>query len=409
MRWSPVLLLIASCGAPREAEEAHTAPPASAMVPEPKTVAEPKPAGEPEPAAEPEPSAEPEPAPAVVPLRARKVASTAIPGLQAFSTALESEGALWIGQLSGNGGRDVVVFVPAAIQPRAAFELVVHFHGTYSENISEPTTGVPKKAWVGWDRLQQAIDAITELQTKRAEAGEANVALVYPISAGKRMEPSWRGWSNKMYDRMWMTPVPDDPRYNDEFDTLLEQASVVLERELGVPAARVLPTVRAEGHSAGGIALRNVAVAGTSRVSEYLFLDASFQDWSDGCFAAVRDQGQAALVSLVITQGGIADPFGKRDPWCTRLEEASRTWPEVATGCEGKPQRRTGFGKLTCEAHAEAAQDWPDYADWCQGMKNDMKDEPGVFVFRTKVPHGKQPRQFVGGLALPQDRLRSGE
>lgn len=352
----------------------------------------------------PQPESEPETGPvrAEVPTRARKIAMNARPGLIAFSDALENDGSLWVGQLDGNGGRDTVLFVPPGIRPEQPFDLVVHFHGTYSENISEPTNGVPKKEWVGWDRLQQSIDAITEVQSK----GGRNVALLYPISAGKRMEPSWKGWSNKMYDRMWMTPVEGDARYIDTFEPMLDQALATLERELGVPRSMVAERVTAEGHSAGGIALRNVAASGTHRVREYIFLDASFQDWADGCFAAVRDQKLDALVTLVITQGGIADPFGKRDPWCDRLEEASRTWPELAPTCEGKPKRKTGLGKLTCNTHEEEAKAWPDYAQWCEAMKSDMKDEPGVFVFRTKVPHGKQPRHFVGGLELPVDRLK---
>lgn len=330
----------------------------------------------------------------------RVIAPTVRPGLQAFADALESDGALWMGQLRGNGGRDVVIFVPPGVRPEQPFELVVHFHGTYSENVAREAPGVPKKAWVGWNRLQQTIDAVTELQAR----GGPNAALVYPISSGKRMEPSWRGWSNKMYDRMWMTPVPDDVRYIDAFDPMLDQSIEVL-AELGVPASRIEPRVTAEGHSAGGIALRNVAVAGTRRVKEYLFLDASFQDWADGCFAAVRDQGQGALVSLVITQGGIADPFGKRDPWCTRLEEAAATWPEHEADCAGHPDRKTGVHGMTCASHEEDAGAWLDYAAWCEAMKSDMKDEPGVFIHRTRVSHGKQPRHFSGGLELPADRL----
>ena len=374
------------------APSTHVAPgPEAVAAPEPQAVAR-----------GPAPQAQAEPAIAKVPARARKISTAARPGLIAFSDALENDGALWVGQLGGNGGRDTVIFVPAGVRPDQRFELVVHFHGTYSENISEPTQGVPKKAWVGWDRLQQTIDAVTDLQAK----SDHYVALLYPISAGKRLEPEWKGWSNKMYDRMWMTPVAGDARYVDDFEGLLDQTLGVLEDELGVPAARVEPRVLAEGHSAGGIALRNVAVTGTTRVKEYLFLDASFQDWADGCFAAVREHKLDALVTLVVTEGGIADPFGKHDPWCARLEGASQSWPESAKTCEGKPDRKTGFGKLTCAAHEEAAKAWPDYAAWCQGLKDDMADEPGVYVFRTKVSHGKQPRHFVGGLEVPDERFR---
>lgn len=393
-------LLVCGCGSPREVEDTPTAaPPAVAPKPVAPSAEEPQPTTAPQ--AKSEPAPEPEPLSADVPAKARKVAMNARPGLIAFSDALENDGALWVGQLDGNGGRDTVLFVPPGVRPEQPFELVVHFHGTYSENISEPTNGVPKKEWVGWDRLLQTIEAVTELQSR----GGSNVALLYPISAGKRMEPEWKGWSNKMYDRMWMTPVDGDVRYIDGFEPMLDQALSTLERELGVPRAMVGERVTAEGHSAGGIALRNVAASGTRKVKEYIFLDASFQDWADGCFAAVRDQKLDALVTLVITQGGIADPFGKRDPWCDRLEEASRTWPELAPTCEGNPKRKTGLGKLTCQTHEDAAEDWPAYAQWCEAMKDDMKDEPGVFVFRTKVSHGKQPRHFVGGLELPADRF----
>lgn len=396
MRWFLLAALAVGCGGPREPEEARTAaPPAAAPDVEAPREAAPE-------AAVPAPAVvEPELPRSDVPSKARLIATSARPGLIAFSAALENEGSVWVGQLQGNGGRDAVIFVPPGVRADQPFDWIVHFHGTYSENIAEPVNGVPKKAWVGWDRLQQAIDAVTEVQSQ----GGNNVALLYPISSGKRMEPEWKGWSNKMYDRMWMTPVAGDPRYIDDFEGMLEQATDILESELGVPRQRVQPRVLTEGHSAGGIALRNVAASGTNRVKEYVFLDASFQDWADGCFAAVRDQGQDALVTLVITQGGIADPFGKRDPWCERLEDASRSWPEIAATCTDHPERRTGFGKLTCKTHEEAAKAWPDYAAWCQGMKDDMKDEPGVFVFRTKVPHGKQPRHFVGGLELPKQRL----
>lgn len=352
--------------------------------------------------AAPKPKPKPKPLSDVKP-GLRRISESARPGLIEFGDALEGDGALWVGQLGGNGGRDVVLFVPPRSDPKADFDLVVHFHGTYSENIAREQPGVPKKAWVGWNRLQQTIDALSELQERSAN----NVALLYPISAGKRMEPSRKGWSNKMYDRMWMTPVVGDARYIDDFDAMVDQALGVLDAELGVPRARVLPKVLAEGHSAGGIALRNVAAAGTQRVREYVFLDASFQDWADGCFAAVREQNKDALVSLVITQGGIADPFGKRDPWCTRLEDAARTWVEAEGVCKGHAEQRSSTYAGTCAAHEADAKAWPDYEAWCEGMKNDMAEEPGVFVFRTKVPHGKQPRHFSGGLELPAARLSS--
>ena len=53
-----------------------------------------------------------------------------------------------------------------------------------------------------------------------------NVALVYPLSAGKRREPGKTGWFNKEYDRMWMNPAPPD--YKDSFDTLHDEVIAIL-------------------------------------------------------------------------------------------------------------------------------------------------------------------------------------
>ena len=155
------LALLYGCGGPREPDEVPTTPPETVAVQPVDPESAPESKVNPEPEA---PAVTPEPAPrADVPERARVVASSARPGLLAFADAFESEGSLWVGQLAGNGGRDVVIFVPPGIRPEASFDLVVHFHGTYSENIAEPTNGVPKKEWVGWDRLLQTIEAVTEL------------------------------------------------------------------------------------------------------------------------------------------------------------------------------------------------------------------------------------------------------
>ena len=104
MRWLVLTALIVGCGGPREPQEAPSAAPPAAA-PEPETERELPPE-----------SAVPVAAPAElpnsdVPQNARLVASTARPGLIAFSNALENRGSLWVGQLAGNGGRDTVIFL----------------------------------------------------------------------------------------------------------------------------------------------------------------------------------------------------------------------------------------------------------------------------------------------------------
>lgn len=294
------------------------------------------------------------------PLVDRKASS----GLAEIAKELPKGSLTWVGPLAGNGGRDVLVHVPAGADPHADFQLVYHFHGTHSEHVERQAPGMPKKQWVGWDRVMQTVEAITALQAK----GKGNVALVYPLSAGKRREPGKTGWYNKEYDRMWMDPEP--PAFTDDFDVLWDETRALLQEHFGVHESKLPARAIAEGHSAGGIALYNIAAQGTEHVAEYLFLDASFQSWADGTWKALQPQKPPPLVSIVVTINGIADPFGKPDPWCNELEP----------------------------------DEIEEYQAWCDAMKNDARDLPGVFVHRTKIPHGKQPRHFVGGLELPDDR-----
>lgn len=318
-------------------------------------------------------------------------------GLVDFVAQMPAGGATWVGPLAGNGGRDVLVHAPASADPSAKYMLVYHFHGTHSERVVAKQPGMAKKIWVGWDRVQQTIDAITELQGK----GQTNVVLVYPLSAGKRREPGLTGWFNKEYDRMWMLPSP--PEYTDDFDALHEEVRALLDREFAIAPTALDDRVIAEGHSAGGIALRNIAVQGTRHVDEYLFLDASFQGWADGCHRAVAERKQTALVSVVITNNGIADPFGKSDPWCDEMPIDAAAWSTHEAACKAGAKRLPDTRK-TCDELEEAALGWPIQRPWCDGMKTGFVDTPGAFLLRTKIAHGKQPRHFAGGLELPKNR-----
>lgn len=319
-------------------------------------------------------------------------------GLRAFAEQRPRRGALFVGPLPGNGGRDVVVYVPPDANPGEKFEIIHHFHGTYSERIQEPGPGVPKKQWVGWNRLEQTMDAAEELQAKRPY----NVVLVYPLSAGKRLEPDRKGWSNVAYDRMWMRPVAGSSE-EERFDRFHEEVLAVLHDEFGVTASQLGERVFVEGHSAGGIALLNIAMSGSRHPTHYLFQDASFQGWADGCYAALRTADSAAQVIIVITDEGMADAVGSWRPWCLELEAEAAAFAEHRAWCARNPGRTPRRSKRPCEALATAAELWPTSRDWCDGMKkNDLADWPAVTVHRTKVPHGDHPRHFMGGLHLPE-------
>jgi hypothetical protein len=383
-----VMLLLVACGSVASPPKPQPEPPRSS---------EPEPGRPAIAAEEPEPAAPPR---AAIPEGSKFVADNVSEQRKAFASRTEQDGTLWIGPLAGNGGRDVVIYVPPGADPTAEFLLVMHFHGTYGERMAEPQSGVPKKEWVGWDRLDQTMQAIAQLQQERP----FNVALVYPISAGKRLEPGHRGWSNVMYDRYWMMPAKA-PGYTDDFDDLHAQVLERLREDFGIPTELVRDGVLVEGHSAGGIALRNVAETVTDAVVDaYIFLDASFMSWADGCHEAVERRKARSEITLVITDGGIADPYGKRDPWCETVPPAIERLPGHAAFCKAHPDDEPPGERVPCRELEQLAADWPtQYGPWCAAMKNDMKDLPRVHVHRTKIPHGKQPRHFSGGLELPGD------
>ncbi|MFV8754650.1 hypothetical protein ACNOYE_29235 [Nannocystaceae bacterium ST9] len=399
---APTLLLVACVPSSRAESEPIPAPAPIAAALEPTR--EPDETSSDAAPLEPEPPAIAEPMVADSKLVARSIVDPGVqPGLLEFTQELADPGALWVGKLEGNGGRDVLIFVPPGADDHEEFEFVYHFHGTYSEHVERPAEGLDKQQWVGWDRLAQTIDAARELQA--LEGHGRNVALIYPFSAGKRIEPTHKGWSNDMYDRMWMLPLdPPDPDYRDSFVKLHGEVVAILRDEFGAHPSKLEGPVLAEGHSAGGIALRNVALAGTDLVGEYLFLDAGFKSWADGCWQAIQAATSPARVTMVITDRGIADPLAGRDPWCTELERDAALWSDRQSWCETRMDRKPSGSESTCAELAEFAEEWKDYDDWCQEMKTDMQNVAGVAVVRTKVVHGDQPRRFAGGLGLPADR-----
>jgi hypothetical protein len=382
---------------------------------EPAAISEPTPAPTPEPAAVTESSTEPAPTPAPEPPPpAPVIADSDIhtgawvdagvqPGLATFAAELDTTkgaGSIWIGKLEGNGGRDVLIYVPPNADNGKPFELVFHFHGTYSEAVAKPLPDMPKREWVGWDRLTQTVAAMDELQTKQPY----NVALIYPFSAGKRLEPGHKGWSNVAYDRMWMDGVAP-PSYRDDFARLHDESVALLIDTFGVHPSKLPAAVIAEGHSAGGIALLNIAIHGSPHVREYIFLDASFQSWADGCHSAVKDSGASAKLTLVVTDKGIADPFEGRDPWCVDQEADAALWQEKKSWCASRPDEEVPGCDWTCAELEQRAIEWrDDYEPWCTAMRAGMQGIDNVLLIETKVVHGDHPRRFSGGLELPADR-----
>ncbi len=323
--------------------------------------------------------------------RARNYIDPSVPaGLREIVEGRAPAGPRWLGPLQANGGRPVLIYIAAGASSGAAVREVFHFHGTYAEHIEIRREGLAKRLWVGADRLTQTMEAIDELQTTT----EDTVVLVYPLSAGKRRDSGLRGWTNQAYDRRWMDAEIEP------FDQLRAAVLKILREELGVHSQEHAHTVIAEAHSAGGIALRNIAQGGSSQVDHYLFLDASFQGWADGCREATRASKDPAQVVLVVTRGGIADPLQGRDPWCAVLEHDHRIWEGRADWCVGRAHRRPPGSERDCRSLEENAQQWSKYDLWCQSLGDGMQADPGVTLIWTQVVHAQHPRRFAGGLGL---------
>ena len=154
-------------------------------------------------------------------------------------------------------------------------------------------------------------------------------------------------------------------------------------------------------------ALLNIARNGSAHVREYIFLDASFQTWADGCHAAVVESGAPAKLTLIVTEQGIADPFAGRDPWCVDMANDAALWAEKKSWCASRPDPAEAVpgSDWTCAELEERAQLWVDEEQaWCAAYSAGMVDLDRVALVGTKVFHKDQPRRFSGGLGLPADR-----
>lgn len=197
---------------------------------------------------------------------------------------------IWVKKLEGNGNRDVLTYIPEGVDLKAKnLRIIYHFHSTHSENISySKATG---ETSVGWNRLEQTTKAVHQL----AQAGE-NVILVYPQSDGIRHKPDDKNVGGKNYDRLWMAKGKIDregKKVKDDFDQMHQE---VLE-ELGISKDQIA-RVEAQGHSAGGLALTNIAESGTKLINCYRFLDASFEGWAERAHSASENNGKPDIFLL---------------------------------------------------------------------------------------------------------------
>ncbi len=232
--------------------------------------------------------------------------------------------------LEGNGGRSVLTYIPPGVDLKANnLKIIYHFHGTYSENVLKED---PEKyaQTVGWNRLKQTIEATDDL----AERGE-NVILVYPLSKGPRHKPDDKKIEGKQYDRLWMAKNKIDEnnaKVTDDFDKMHEE----ILKQTGIKKEQI-SKVEAQGHSAGGLALANIATSGTKLIDAYRFLDASYSGWAENCYEASRLNGKPDIYLLVAPTNLKTWPINtlKRSArWSKGLSEKGADG-EYSTGIEG--------------------------------------------------------------------------
>ncbi|MCB9755833.1 MAG: hypothetical protein H6713_38370 [Myxococcales bacterium] len=85
-----------------------------------------------------------------------------------------------------------------------------------------------------------------------------------------------------------------------------------------------------------------------------------------------------------------------------------------APGADARRRDRRERARERCAALREAAERWRGGLDrWCAAQRPETEGArerstsalPGVYVHRTRVYHGEQPRHFTGGLELPASRV----
>ena len=183
-------------------------------------------------------------------------------------------GRTWLGQLEGNGGRDVMIYLPSEFRSQKPYEIDYFFHGTdghiiepplidlTDENFGKYLSKLSGEPCVGTRAVNQVLGAVERSQKK----GD-NTVLVYPLSEGSR-------GTRKMQDLEWMS---NDNDTGDNMLALHQEVIRVLKDELNVNVG-LIGKVAIKGHSAGGVAINNILASGflPDRVD---YLDATYWEY----------------------------------------------------------------------------------------------------------------------------------
>jgi len=207
-------------------------------------------------------------------------------------TLQQYSGKSWLGKLSGNGNRDVAIYIPEGSDCGKSFELIYYFHGTHGYLFGEPVPPGPDAAGKvksnGVSNSKTAFDQASKL----AQDPNRNVIVVYPISGGPRGSPGSTAMKSG-YDYYWV-----DNKNTDSMYTLHNEVMNIIQSQIE-PRARI-SYITVKGHSAGGVPLMNLAGSGF-KVDRMDFFDASYGSWAKNAYySAIKNNPQVQFNIFLI-------------------------------------------------------------------------------------------------------------
>lgn len=230
------------------------------------------------------------------------------PEANIMKIADQFEGSKFVQRMPGNGGRQVLVYVPKGFDPSKPAEIAYHFHGTHGHLVDVPRPPLKGAGPVykrktgtigaGSNRMTQAISSIQD----QVSSGKRNVILIYPLSAGRRGKVGGPAYEQG-YDNDWMKKGNDS---KDDMAQLHNDTLKAVKEKLGVTVNN--PAVTVSGHSAGGTAIRNILNSGF-KPDKVKFLDATYGSW----LAAARQKVDPNIKFEVYVRPGTKTEDSSKD------------------------------------------------------------------------------------------------
>jgi len=185
------------------------------------------------------------------------------------------------GSFEGLGGRDASLVLHEDFDPNQPYEIIYHFHGTHGQDPSVNDR---------FGRTMSSFESNTDAQT----------VIVYGLSSDERSHESERF----EYDHEW----PED------MGLYHREVLNVMNAQFG--ATRACSHVTLEGHSAGGIALKNVVEQGF-QADRLVFLDSTYGSWAEEAYEGMERQGLDSEMQIFLatdnTERGASRVEGRRN------------------------------------------------------------------------------------------------